>query len=108
MTPDDELGGDAELTQLAPSPERMVLAVAPAELFESGRMLPIVSVSEQLQVRCLFASGEPVAYVSNGLDADRGLPIEVVPEVVTRAEEVWANLDLTEGPDVLVVHPLGE
>ena len=82
---DAELGVDADLGELAPRPQREILAVAAAAAFEGAGMLPDVALVKQLAVGRVLAALQPFDDVVEGVDAHRALAREVVGEGPSRA-----------------------
>jgi len=77
---DDELGIDPDLAQLAPGPQREVLAVAAAEFLKAGGMLPHVALMKQFEVRDVLAGLQPRDDVVDRLHRHGAWATEVLSE----------------------------
>src|SRR5262252_5589195 len=64
--PDDEIGVDAQLDELPPRPEREVLAVAPPQLLEGVRVLPVIRFAKEARVGFVLTGSEPAEDVVEG------------------------------------------
>jgi hypothetical protein len=81
-----ELRVDAELCQLAPGPQRKVLAVAAAQFLEGAGMLPEVRLVKQLEVGHVLASLQERHDIVNRPHVHAALALEVLRERLARAQ----------------------
>src|SRR4029453_3706629 len=76
-TAHEKLRIDAEFRELAPRPQRKVLAIAALPALETAGMLPDVALVKQLEVGHVLAGLQPVHDVVDARDAHAGLAVEV-------------------------------
>ena len=80
--PDIEFRVDADLRELSPGPEREILTIAAAQLFEGAGMLPAIGFVEQIHVGRVPAAEQPVHDVIDGPHRDGALAVKVVRELL--------------------------
>ena len=86
------------LDELTPSPQRVILAVAAAEPFESTWVLPKVRLVEEFWVANVFAAKQPRADFVNTRDADDTLSLEVPRKWTNRAQPKGTERHATRKP----------
>src|SRR6476660_3153624 len=86
-----ELGVDADLCQLAPRPQRKVLAVSSLQFLEDPGMLPNVPLVKQLKVGDVLAGLQPRDDLIDRPHAHAALALEVVSERLMRARPEHAR-----------------
>src|SRR5437660_1417727 len=75
---DEEFRVDADFDQLAPRPQREVLAIAAPQTLEIGRTLPDVALVELLDVRRVLAGLQPGDDVVDRADGHLAVALEIL------------------------------
>ena len=77
-----------KLIELAPRPNRVILAIAAPDLLERPRMLPVVRNAKQIGIGDVLAAEQPFLNVVDARRRDAARTLEVPGEIVDRSRSV--------------------